>query len=479
MSVVARDSLARAARAVTPGSFSMVMATGIVSAALRLDGYPVSADVLLAVAGAGFVLLAGVTCWRAARLPMLLRADLTSPERAFSAFAFPAACAVLASGLAASGYRDIAAALAAATALAWLAITILIGVRVLASRAARPKITDVNATWYLSAVATQSLVIAAASVRSGGLLGAGPAAVVSVTAWAIGILGYGLVSVLVATRVRAAGLGAPGVRPAYWVAMGAAAIGVLAAGDILRLAMTPGGGGRSPVTDTGIALWVLATCLIPGLAIATAAHLMRSPSLPRYRQSAWMVIFPLGMYATASMQLGSAASLPAIRQIGAGFTWAAAAAWVVVFASMTAAPLAANRDRLRAAHTEPVPAADADQAQHHAGRRPAPAGSRTRCKFQATLTFLPVPAQARPAAVTWPAWRAVLSATRGGIGDGQLLTALVASQDGAGAPVASHPIVTLIVVGQNPADCLGVGDAFTLWRGYDVASGVITRRLFV
>jgi tellurite resistance protein TehA-like permease len=483
MSFAAGDSLARAARVVTPGSFSMVMATGIVSAALRLDGYPVPADVLLAVAGVSFVLLAAVTCWRAARLPVLLRADLSCLDRAFSAFAFPAACAVLASGLAATGYSDIAAALAAAAGLAWLAITILIGVRVLASPGGRPQLTDVNATWYLSAVATQSLVIAAASVRSGGLLGAGPAAVVSVTAWVIGILVYGLVSFLVAARVKAAGLGPAGVRPAYWIAMGAASIAVLAAGDILRLAMTPGGGGRSPVTDTGIALWALATCLIPVLAIATAVYLMRPPSWPRYRQSAWMVIFPLGMYATAGMQLGSAASLSAIRQIGAGFTWAAAAAWAVVFAAMAAAPLAAGRGRERAVQAEPAPAlapaADTGLSHHRAGRRIAPAGSRTRCKFQATLTFLPVPAQAQPAAVTWPTWRAVLSASHGGVHDGQLLTALVASPDGADASAKPHPIVTLVVVGPNPADCLSVGDAFTLWRGYDVASGVITRRLFV
>lgn len=475
MSLVAGDGLARAARAATPGSFAMVMATGIVSAALRLDGYPVPGDVLLAIAGAGFVLLVGVTCWRAARLPMLLRADLTSPDLVFSAFAFAAACAVLASGLAATGYPYIAAALAAAAAAAWLATTVLIGVRVLASPGARPHIADVNATWFLWAVATQSLVIAAAAVRSGGRLGAGPAAVVSVIAWVLGIVIYVLVSVLVGARIRVGGLGPPGLRPAYWVAMGALAISVLAAGDILRLSMIPGGG-RSAITDTGIALWVLATCLIPVLAIATAAYLARSPSWPAYRQSAWMVIFPLGMYATASMRLGSAASLPVIRQIGEGFTWVAAAAWAVVLAAMAAAPLVAYRAS-RAGRTEPAPAARADRSPHDAGRRPAPAGSRTRCKFQATLTFLPVPAQARP--VTGPAWRAVLSASHDGIRDEQLLTALVASQDGADGPARPHPIVTLVVVGPNTADHLAVGDAFTLWRGYDVASGVITRRLFV
>ncbi len=41
-----------------------------------------------------------------------------------------------------------------------------------------------------------------------------------------------------------------------------------------------------------------------------------------------------------------------------------------------------------------------------------------------------------------------------------------------------HAVVTITITGDEPAEYLGVGDYFALWRGHDIAVGVITRRLF-
>jgi hypothetical protein len=49
-----------------------------------------------------------------------------------------------------------------------------------------------------------------------------------------------------------------------------------------------------------------------------------------------------------------------------------------------------------------------------------------------------------------------------------------------GRPAPDSPVtVTMVVVGPRPADYPEIGDEFTLWRGADVAHGVITNRLFV
>jgi tellurite resistance protein TehA-like permease len=66
---------------------------------------------------------------------------------------------------------------------------------------------------------------------------------------------------------------------------------------------------------------LLATCLIPVLAVAIAAVWLHSRPRPRYDPSAWIVVFPLGTYATASQQLGGAAGLYPVRLAGEGFTW--------------------------------------------------------------------------------------------------------------------------------------------------------------
>jgi len=103
---------------------------------------------------------------------------------------------------------------------------------------------------------------------------------------------------------------------------------------------------------------------------------------------------------------------------------------------------------------------------------------RTTRKFQAVLTLLPAADGAEPASLAWPAWRAVVRARDHATRAGQVLTALVSADDEP-PPGQSNVVVTIVVVGASPDNCLDVGDPFTLWRGRDIARGVISRRLYV
>jgi hypothetical protein len=100
-------------------------------------------------------------------------------------------------------------------------------------------------------------------------------------------------------------------------------------------------------------------------------------------------------------------------------------------------------------------------------------------KFQAVLTLLPAADGAEPAPLAWPAWRAVVRARDHGTRAGELLTGLVSADDGGPLPGRSNVVVTMVVVGASPDNCLDVGDPFTLWRGRDIARGIISRRLYV
>jgi len=100
-------------------------------------------------------------------------------------------------------------------------------------------------------------------------------------------------------------------------------------------------------------------------------------------------------------------------------------------------------------------------------------------KFQAVLTLLPVADGAEPPSLTWPAWRAVVRAPAHGTRAVKLSTALISADDGGPQPGPPNVVVTMVVVGPSPDDCLDIGDAFTLWRGRDIARGVISRRLYV
>jgi hypothetical protein len=113
------------------------------------------------------------------------------------------------------------------------------------------------------------------------------------------------------------------------------------------------------------------------------------------------------------------------------------------------------------------------------GTRPRQPERRATRKYQALVTPLPQ-AGSRDAEVPlpWSAISAVVRAQDHSTGDGRLFTALVTSQDATEQPGNSQVMATMVVVGPHPDDCLGIGDSFTLWRGADLARGVITWRQF-
>lgn len=112
-----------------------------------------------------------------------------------------------------------------------------------------------------------------------------------------------------------------------------------------------------------------------------------------------------------------------------------------------------------------------------AASRPDQPAPRQTFTYQALVTLLPPGDGSPPAEQRWQSWRAVVRASDHQTRAARILAALVSAQDDA-VPGRSR-IVTMVVTGRDPAGCLGIGDRFTLWRGTDVASGVITRRLFV
>jgi tellurite resistance protein TehA-like permease len=333
-------------RGADPRCFAMVMATGIVSVALRMVGSSGLSAVLLWVGAAAFVVLVVASAGRVAWYGRDVRRELQRPDRLFSYFAFPAAASVLAARLAehpVGSLHGVVAVLVAAAALAWVAVTCAV-VAFLAGWAGRRAVADVNGTWQLWVVGTQSVAIAATSASAAGvvpgrLAGFRLDAWAAVVAWSLGAALYPSVTALVVTRLGVVGL-APGdlVAP-YWVTMGAASITVLGAAQVGQLAQAAGpalAGARSPLTGVGLAFWSVATGLIPALFVLGAVRWRRrGPLAPRgFFREWWMIVFPAGMYATASMRIGAAAGLRAVRDVGTAAAWIAAAVWAAVFTWM-------------------------------------------------------------------------------------------------------------------------------------------------
>ena len=129
------------------------------------------------------------------------------------------------------------------------------------------------------------------------------------------------------------------ITPLLWVVMGAAAIATNA-GSTLIMSDThmPFLDSMRPFIDgVTLILWAWATWWIPLLLLfGIWKHgVCRVPLA--YTPALWSLVFPLGMYALASLRLSLAADFPPLRMLSRGMVWIALAAWIATAAGLALA----------------------------------------------------------------------------------------------------------------------------------------------
>lgn len=318
-----------------PGYFAFVMACGIISVALSQRGHELLSHVLFGIGAVGYVVLVLLNLARFARHRHAMADDFRDPRRAFGFFTFVAGTNVLGARAGVEGWYDVTLAALLVGGLVWLVLGYVVPwSAVLGRRTDRPVLGDANGTWFVWVVASQSVAIAAATLAVvHGDLTALP--VLAVLAWSVGVVTYAASAVFVSLRLMLYPLTAEEFEPAYWVSMGAIAITVVAGANIVEMASTPMVDAiRGLVAGLSVVFWCFATWLIPVLfAAGVWRHALRRVPL-RYEPGLWSMIFPLGMYAMASISLGRADHLPFVETIGAVWLWVAVAAWSAVLLAM-------------------------------------------------------------------------------------------------------------------------------------------------
>lgn len=310
------------------------MATGIVSIGLREAGFEVASHVLLVFAVLAYVLLAVLYAVRWARYRSDVMRDLRNPEQSFGYFTIVAGTGVLAVGLLDTPFSDASIALVALAALIWFVLGYAIPWVVLMERDGKPILPRTNGTWFVWSVASQSLAVGLAAVEPlvPGL--STPIGMLAVLSWSVGALLYASIAVLIILRIVHLGLSAAEFAPSYWVSMGALAISVVAGTGIIDMSATPMVRAAAAfIGGTVISFWCFAAWLIPMLLAAGVWRHVLSGVPLRYSPGLWSMVFPLGMFAVASMRLGRTEEIPWIEVIGTSFLWIAVLAWVLVAAS--------------------------------------------------------------------------------------------------------------------------------------------------
>jgi tellurite resistance protein TehA-like permease len=202
-------------------------------------------------------------------------------------------------------------------------------------RSERPVVAAANGTWFIWVVASQSIAVLAAALQPGASVGRRELALLAVFSWSVGAFLYAAAGVFVAARLLLYPLKPADLTPPYWVAMGAAAITVLAGARIVQMADTEMVTViRGLIAGASVVFWSFGSWLIPVLVAAGWwRHVVHRIPL-RYEATWWSIVFPLGMYGAAGHYLGQADSLPLVRAIGENETWFALAAWAFAFGSM-------------------------------------------------------------------------------------------------------------------------------------------------
>lgn len=338
------------ARDLPPGSFALVMASGIVAIALSLTGHDTVALIPAGVTGAAYLLLVLLTGYRLITVRSALTADFRSRSRSIGHLTFVAGTNVVGVLALFRGWSAAAAALFTIAALAWLILGYLVPWAVLRNRRDDPALPEVNGTWFLWAVSSQSVAIAAADleITYGGARDY--LAALAMLAWALGVAQYAVVAVVLLLRFTNRPILPADLDPPYWVTMGALAITVVAGARITRMNSAPMvDATRTLIGGVSVIAWCVATWLIPALvAIGWWRHVRHRIPL-RYERGLWSMVFPLGMYAVAGIYLGQADQLPLVQTIGSAWTWIATTVWATVLAastrSLTGRSVTANHKR--------------------------------------------------------------------------------------------------------------------------------------
>lgn len=321
----------------TPGYFALVMATGILSIGMRTDETMPISVLLLTIAVVAYIVLVVLNIVRIFRHRASMAADFADPARAFGFFTFVAASCVLGSRLAQEAAHVPSLVLLLIASLAWILLGYTVPwTAVLGRDRGVRSLGTANGTWFIWAVASQSIAVLAATLQVELSADLRPAmSLLAVFSWSVGTFLYCAVGVFVGVRMLAYPFGPTDLTPPYWVAMGATAITVVAGARIVEMADAPMvDATRGLIAGTAVFFWAFGTWLIPPLIIAGYWKHVRHRIPLRYEATQWSIIFPLGMYAVGSQFLGEVDHLPIVHTVGMVEIWIALAAWLITFVAM-------------------------------------------------------------------------------------------------------------------------------------------------
>ncbi len=322
---------------VHPGSFSFIMATGIVSLACWQHRIMAIAWALFVLNCIGYCVVWLMNAVRVSRGDRMVEpyAQLRSP----GVFAIVAGTCVVGSQFAqiANNFPAALALWLFATGL-WLGFTYIFFTLAIIGTSTPTLRGSLDGAWLLAVVATQATAYLGLMVGPHTASWRNPILFLSLVEWLAGGMLYLLIITLIFYRLVFLELTPEDLTGPYWISMGALAISSLVGSTLVVMAPS-----WRPLLDTrpfleGFTLffWASGTWWIPLLlALGFWRHGIRRHSL-QYDAHYWAIVFPLGMYAAATFDLAGATGITFLTTISDVFVSVASVAWLIVFLGMVA-----------------------------------------------------------------------------------------------------------------------------------------------
>ncbi|MEC5325139.1 tellurite resistance/C4-dicarboxylate transporter family protein [Aurantimonas sp. A3-2-R12] len=319
----------------SPAYFGMVMATGIVSLAANQIDLPVVAWGLFLIAIIAYIVLWWLTVLRIIHHHKRFFTDMTDHLRGPGFFTMAAASSILGSEFVILAQNPVAGFTLWFVALVlWLGLTYTIFTAFTIKEDKPPLDRGISGAWLLAVVATQSIAVLASllavQIEQPYRLDLN---FLALSMWLWGGMLYIWMMSLIFYRYTFFRFSPSDLSPPYWINMGAMAISTLA-GSLLIINSEDAPFLNSIVPfmkGFTVFYWATGTWWIPMLIILGVwRHIYKRFPL-KYDPLYWGAVFPLGMYAVSTHQMGRAMDFHFLTFLPTAFSWIAMAAWLVTF----------------------------------------------------------------------------------------------------------------------------------------------------
>ncbi|MBS0654747.1 MAG: tellurite resistance/C4-dicarboxylate transporter family protein [Verrucomicrobia bacterium] len=307
-----------------PVSFGYVMATGIISIAFKRLEWPSLSILFLLLALIGYVILNVRACWSFS----ILMNTVLDPQALFKWFTFSAGTNTLATRLTMEGWYQsgywlaVLGSVSACIFLYWNFFRLFQTVE---------SIQSISPLWLLKAIACNSVGIAITTLWACGEISHPLYLVIAVGFWTFGFFIYLLLMSLNMYRMFFLPFEGSDISPAYWTCMGAAAISVFDASNIVTLQNVPEflTSIRHFLQGMILILWLWGTAWLPILCFMGFWKYISFKMPFVYEPSLWAMVFPLGMYTVASHALPASILLPVAPAFVDTFLGLSIATWLM------------------------------------------------------------------------------------------------------------------------------------------------------